>query len=368
MKCVTISDFEQYKGICVLCETLDGQLTDAAIELVSEGRRQADSINTTLTALLLGTDVARHAKTLGGYGADRVIICDDPILKEYTTGAYAKVVCDIVEELKPDIFLISATTSGRDLAPRCAARLQTGLNADCTILHSKAEEYLAYVEANSANGSAALEGKVDSKGLKMTMPAFGGKMMATIICPEYRPQMATVRPGVMEAGEYSEEKAAACVIENHKCSLTEADKAVKILNIRMNEGGSVDISKAEVIVSVGHGIGSNVKRGIALAEELAELLGGTLGATRDVVSDGWVSEDRMIGQTGKIVRPKLYIALGISGAIQHVGGMKDSDYIVAINKDSKAPIFEVANVGLVGDLFDIVPKLIAEIKAARGEK
>ncbi len=365
MKCITKEDFEQFSGILVLGEVREGQLTDSSVELVSEAARIAAVTGEKVTALVIGSDVTEMSKQLAGYGADRVIVCNNALLRNYTTTAYTKVVCEIADQIKPDIFLIGATTVGRDLAPRCAARLVTGLNADCTFLHAGKKAYMDYLAANSSLNLAEMDAQVDEKSLKMTMPAFGGHMMATIICPEYRPQMATIRPGVMTAGNFDAEKAAACVPEIYECALSEADLGITILEVLKNEGNSVDLTKAEVIVSVGHGIAADVNKGLALANELAELLGGTIGCSRDVSTEGWVEEDRMIGQTGKIVRPKLYIALGISGAIQHVGGMKDSGFIVAVNKDKNAPIFGSADVCICGDLFDIVPKLINDIKKAK---
>lgn len=367
MKCVNIEDFEQYKGICVLAELRGGALIDASVELVSEGRRLADEMGCSLTAIVLGRDTGKAAKEMAGYGADKVIVCENKLLENYNTCIYTKAICKIVEKLKPDAFLISATTVGRALAPRCAARLHTGLNADCTLLHCGKESYLKYLSENSQLDIAEMEGKVEERGLKMTMPAFGGSLMATITCPQYRPQMATVRPGVMRAGEYDEARAENAVIEKVECALSQEDIRSSILEVITDMGDTVDLTKSEVIVAVGRGIASNAEKGIALANELAELLGGNVGATREIVSAGWMEEQLMIGQTGKIVRPKLYIALGISGAIQHVGGMKDSDFIIAINKDKHAPIFEIAHIGLVGDLFDIVPQLITEIKKTKIE-
>ncbi len=365
MKCITKEDFEQYSGILVLGEVREGTLTDSAIELVSEAKRLAAVTGDKVIALVPGNGVTEQAKTLAGYGADRVLVCNHPLLANYTTNAWTKVVCEAAEQVKPDIFLIGATTAGRDLAPRCAARLVTGLNADCTLLHTGKQAYMDYLAENSQLNLAEMDAKVDEKSLKMTMPAFGGHMMATILCPDYRPQMATVRPGVMLPGAFDEAAAAACVPEEFPCELAEADLGVDVREVVKNLGNTVDLTKAEVIVAIGHGIQSDVTKGLALANELAELLGGTIGCSRDVSTEGWVEEERMIGQTGKIVRPKLYVALGISGAIQHIGGMKDSSYIVAVNKDKAAPIFGSADVCLCGDLFDIVPKLIAEIRKAK---
>lgn len=367
MKCVDSMDFEQYKGVCVLAELRKGELIDASVELVSEGRVLANEMGCGLTAIVLGKDVGKAAKLMAGYGADKIIACESPLLENYNTCIYTKAVCHIVEKLRPDVFLISATTTGRALAPRCAARLHTGLNADCTLLHSSKQSYMNYLAENSQLNLNEIEGQVDERGLKMTMPAFGGSLMATIICPQYRPQMATVRPGVMRAGKFDREKANNAVVEYVDCGLREDDIRSTIAEIIANTGETVDLTKAEVIVAVGRGIFGNPEKGVALANELAELLGGNVGATREVVSAGWMDESLMIGQTGKIVRPKLYVALGVSGAIQHVGGMKDSDFVIAVNKDKNAPIFELADYGLAGDLFEIVPQIIAQVKKANAQ-
>lgn len=363
MKCVTKEDFARFNGILVLAEVRNGALLDCSKELVSEGRRLADATGSVLYALLVGSNVADFSRTLGGYGADKVFVCESPLLEKYTTEAYAKVICQVVEKLMPDTFLVSATTIGRALAPRCAARLVTGLNADCTLLHTDSAEYRAYLEENSTLKPEEIDAAAAYDGLKMTMPAFGGHMMATIICPAYRPQMATVRPGVMQPGEYSAERAAACKVEYPGFELAESDVMADVVDVVREIKNTVDVTKAEVIVSVGMGIAKDSKRGLQLAQELADAFGGCVGCTRDVMSKGWLGEECMIGQTGKIVRPKLYIALGISGAIQHQGGMKDSGFIVAVNTDLHAPIAELADVLLPGDLFDIVP---AMIKAAKG--
>lgn len=363
MKCVNKEDFDSFNGVLVLAEVRNGELLDCAKELVSEGRRLADATGSVLYALLVGAAVSGFARTLGGYGAEKVFVCESPLLADYTTEAYTKVICQIVERLKPETFLVSATTVGRALAPRCAARLATGLNADCTLLHSGSEEYRAYLTENSTLKPEEIDAACAYDGLKMTMPAFGGHIMATITCPSYRPQMATVRPGVMQPGEYDAERAAACKIEYPGFELSDCDVMAKVVETVKEIKNTVDVTKAEVIVSVGMGIRKDSKRGIQLAQELADAFGGVVGCTRDVMSEGWLGEERMIGQTGKIVRPKLYIALGISGAIQHQGGMKDSGFIVAVNTDPHAPIGEIADVLLPGDLFDVVPAMIKAAKA-----
>jgi electron transfer flavoprotein alpha subunit len=362
MKCVTKEQFDEYKGIWALAEVRDGELQPCSAELVSEARRLADAMGTEVTALLVGKDVAAHAKTLAGYGADKVLVCENELLKDYSAEPYAKVICQVVEAGKPDVFLVSATTIGRDLAPRCAAKLCTGLNADCTLLHIGTEQYREYLLANSTLKPEELEAACAYEGLKMTMPAFGGHMMATITCPDYRPQMATVRPGVMQVGEFDEAKSDAACVEYPAFELEQSDVLAEVKEVVKEIKNVVDVTKAEVVVGVGMGIRKDSKKGLELAQELADVLGGVVGCTRDVMNEGWLPEEVMIGQTGRIVRPKLYIALGISGAIQHQGGMKDSEFIVAVNNDKRAPMFEVADVALVGDLFSIVP---AMIKAAK---
>lgn len=284
--------------------------------------------------------------------------------KYFAAEAYTAAVCQVVEKGMPDTLLVSATTIGRDLAPRCAARLQTGLNADCTLLHVGRQEYLDYLARESSQDLSEIEGRVTDNQLKMTMPAFGGRLMAAITCPNCRPQMATVRPGVMKAGEYSEEAAARCVVERPKIAITGRDRLTEVLETVKEVKNTVDLTGAKVIVAVGMGIKKDPQKGIELAEQLAGAFDGVVGATRDVVTAGWIGEDRMIGQTGKIVRPKLYIGLGISGAIQHQGGMKDSEFIVSVNTDKRAPLFEIADCGLVGDLFDVVPAMLKAAKEA----
>lgn len=362
MKCETREQFEAYKGIWTLAEVRDGELLPCSAELVSEARRLADAMNTEVTALLVGESVAQHAGTLAGYGADRVLVCEHELLRDYTTEAYAKVICQVVEAGKPDVFLVSATTIGRDLAPRCAARLRTGLNADCTLLHIGSVQYREYLNGNSTLKPEEIDAACAYEGLKMTMPAFGGHMMATITCPDYRPQMATVRPGVMQLGEFDDARSSSVKVERPAFTLDKKDVLSEVENVVKEIKNAVDVTKADIVVGVGMGIRKDSKKGLELAQELADALGGVVGCTRDAMNEGWLAEEVMIGQTGRIVRPKLYIALGISGAIQHQGGMKDSEFIVAVNNDKRAPIHEIAGVSLVGDLFEIVP---AMIKAAK---
>ena len=308
------------------------------------------------------------AKEIGGYGADKVIVCEDPRLENYTTDAYAEVICNVVREYKPEILLFGATNIGRDLAPRCAARLHTGLTADCTSLNVDTEKYIQFLRENSTIDVDKAKWNYEDKGLKMTRPAFGGHLMATIICPRFRPQMSTVRPGVMKKADFDEAKAAAVKVKKFKVVLNDADLKTEVVKVVKESKKLVDLIGADVIVSVGQGIGSNVEEGIRLAQELADVLGGVLGGSRVAIDSGWLSAAHQVGQTGKTVHPKVYIALGISGAIQHKAGMQESQYIIAVNKNDAAPIFEIADYGICGDLFKVTPMLIEAFKAAKAEK
>ena len=367
-------DLAAFKNVWVFCEQRQGKMMPTTFELISEGRKLADELGVNLCGLLLGDNVEGIAKELGGYGADEVIVCEHPLLKNYTTDAYAKVICDVISEMKPEAFLIGATNIGRDLGPRCAARLHTGLCADCTHLDVDMPIYKDFLRSASTLPEEKIEkmntAKVMgqdhdvSRDLKMTRPAFGGNLMATIICPRFRPAMATVRPGVMKKRECKKNveilhPAFALEASDIKTEVVDTVKAAKKL---------VDLIGADFIVSVGRGISKDVEKGIKLAEELAEVLGGVVGSSRACVDAGWISADHQVGQTGKTVHPKVYIALGISGAIQHKAGMQDSECIIAVNKNDTAPIFEVADYGIVGDLFKVVPELIESIKAAKAAK
>ena len=277
-------------------------------------------------------------------------------------------VCDVIIDKKPDVFLIGATNIGRDLGPRCAARLHTGLTADCTHLDIDTKKYIEFLRKNSTLDIDKAKWNYEDKGLKMTRPAFGGHLMATIICPRFRPQMSTVRPGVMKKAPFDQKKADAVVVEKFAVELAESDMKVKVLEIIKEAKKLVDLIGADIIVSVGHGISSNVEEGIKLGQELADALGGVLGSSRAVVDAGWLSADHQVGQTGKTVHPKLYIALGISGAIQHKAGMQDSECIIAVNKNAAAPIFEIADYGICGDLFSVVPMMVEAAKAVKEGK
>ena len=358
------TDPTAFKGVWVFCEQRQGKLMPTDFELISEGRKLADDLGVELCGLLLGDHVEGLAKELGGYGADRIIVCEHPLLKDYTTDAYAKVICDVVMEKKPEIMLIGATNIGRDLGPRCAAMLRTGLTADCTHLDVDVEKYKAFLKTTSTMDVDNMKFD-EGTHLKMTRPAFGGHLMATIICPRFRPQMSTVRPGVMQTQPFDEAGAAKVVVEKVTPALTADDIHVEILDIKKSAKKLVDLIGADVIVSVGRGISSDPEKGIALAEELAGALGGVVGASRAVTDEGWLSADHQVGQTGKTVHPRIYVALGISGAIQHTAGMQDSECIIAVNKNEGAPIFGVADYGIVGDLFKVVPELIKQIEVAK---
>ena len=337
------TDTAAFKGVWVFCEQRQGVLQNTDFELISEGRKLADELGCELAGVLLGDGIEASAKELGGYGADKVYVVDSPLLKEYTTDAYAKVITDLVKEYKPEVLLIGATNIGRDLGPRLAARLHTGLTADATHLDIDTAKYVEFLQESSTLDLSKQKFDYEDRNLKMTRPAFGGHLMATIICPRFRPQMSTVRPGVMK-----------------KAPFLSVEKASKKL---------VDLIGADVIVAVGRGISKDVQKGIELAQELADALGGgVVGSSRALVDAGLISADHQVGQTGKTVHPRIYVALGISGAIQHTAGMQDSETIIAVNKNETAPIFGVADYGIVGDLFKVVPQLITEIKAAKAAK
>jgi electron transfer flavoprotein alpha subunit len=333
-------NLEEYKGVYVFAQQVDNVLTSISFELIGKGKDLAKDLNTNVTAVLIGSGIKDLANELTAYGADRVIVIDDPELKDYRTEPYTHALSSAINEYKPEIMLVGATAIGRDLAPRVSARVKTGLTADCTVL-----------EIGEFKGKA--------NQLLMTRPAFGGNTIATIACPDNRPQMATVRPGVMQKLERME-GAQAEIIEFNP-GFTPDNKYVDILEVVKAVSDVVDIMDAKILISGGRGVGNadNFK----LLEDLAEVLGGTVSCSRAVVDAGWKVKDLQVGQTGKTVRPQVYFAIGISGAIQHVAGMEEADLIIAINKDETAPIFDVADYGLVGDLNKIVPALTEQLKA-----
>ena len=372
------ADIGAFKNVWVFCEQRQGKMMPTTFELISEGRKLADELGVQLCGLLLGDNVDGIAPELGNYGADKVYVYNSPLLKDYTTDAYTKVISEAVEEIKPEILLFGASNIGRDLAPRCAARLHTGLCADCTHLDVDLANYQNFLRETSTLPEERIAGTNTAKVLgqdhdvsrdmKMTRPAFGGHLMATIICPRFRPTMATVRPGVMKKAPFDQAKADACKIVKPEFSLTEADIKTEVVEVVKAAKKLVDLVGADFVVSVGRGISRDVEQGIKLAEELAAELGGVVGGSRAAIDAGWLSADHQVGQTGKTVHPKVYVALGISGAIQHKAGMQDSECIIAVNKNETAPIFEVADYGICGDLFKVTPMLIEAIRAAKAAK
>ena len=348
MGAMNAEDMKNYKGVFVFAQQVDNKLSGISFELIGEGKRLADKLNEKVTAVLIGSDVKGLVDELAEYGADRVIVVDDPELKEYRTEPYAHALASVINEYKPEIVLVGATAIGRDLGPTVSARVATGLTADCTLLEIGDFPLVALPNQEQKHNQ-----------LLMTRPAFGGNTIATIACPNHRPQMATVRPGVMQKKE-PVAGAKAEVIE-YNPGFTPNDKYVEILDIVKSVTETVDIQAAKILVSGGRGVGS--AENFALLDDLAEALGGTVSCSRAVVDNGWKPKDLQVGQTGKTVRPNVYFAIGISGAIQHVAGMEESDIIIAINKDPDAPIFDVADYGIVGDALKIVPKLTEAIKA-----
>ncbi|ABS35036.1 electron transfer flavoprotein subunit alpha/FixB family protein [Clostridium botulinum] len=330
---MNLSDF---KGVWIFAEQREGKLQKVALELIGKGKELSKKLGVELTAVLLGYNIDDIPRQLIEYGADKVLYVNNPLLKNYTTDGYTKVINDLIEERKPEILLVGATYIGRDLAPRISSRLGTGLTADCT----------------------GLDIDDDTRNLLMTRPAFGGNLMATIICDSNRPQMSTVRPGVFQKLEKDANRDGS--IENIKVNLKESDIKIKIKEIVKLAKEIEDISEAKILVSGGRGLGS--PEGFKLLRELADLMGGAISGSRAVVDSGWIDKAYQVGQTGKTVRPNLYIACGISGAIQHLAGMQDSDYIIAINKDESAPIMQVADLSIVGDYKKILPSMIDEIK------
>ena len=352
---MTIMNLEEYKGVYVFAQQVDNQISSIALELLGKAKELAGKLDTQVTAVLVGYEVKNLVDELAQYGADRVIVVDDPELKDYRTEPYTHALASVINEYKPDIMLVGATAIGRDLGPRVSARVKTGLTADCTVLE------IGDFPINAIPGKEA-----DQKHnqLLMTRPAFGGNTIATIACPNNRPQMATVRAGVMQKIDPIAD-AKAEVIE-YNPGFVPNDKYVEILEIVKEVSDVVDIMDAKILVSGGRGVGS--AENFKLLEDLAEAVGGTVSCSRAVVDNGWLAKELQVGQTGKTVRPQVYFAIGISGAIQHTAGMEESDIIIAINKDETAPIFDVADYGIVGDLNKIVPLLTAKIKEAKAAK
>lgn len=335
-------DLAEYKGIYVIAEQFEGKLRDVSFELLGQARVLADTIGDEVGAVLIGKDVKPLAQELIAHGAHKVYVYDDAQLEHYNTTAYAKVLVDFFNKQKPNVYLVGATNIGRDLGPRVANMLKTGLTADCTQLGVDD----------------------DNKTIVWTRPALGGNIMAEIICPDNRPQMGTVRPHVFKKPE-ADASAQGEVIDM-KADLTDADFMTKFVElIKLGDGG-VKIEDADAIVAGGRGMNSEEPFKTGILKELADVLGGAVGASRAAVDAGWIDALHQVGQTGKTVAPKIYVACAISGAIQHLAGMTGSDCIIAINKDEDAPIFKVCDYGIVGDVFDVLPKLTEAIKKAKG--
>ncbi len=335
------ADLAAWKGILVFAETRDGAPAKVALELLGRGRGLADERKVPLYAALLGHQVGTMAETLIAHGADVVLTVDDPQLAEYRTAPFCRALTGVIRDVKPEIVLIGATIIGRDLAPRTANRLRTGLTADCTELAVEAASGL----------------------LLQTRPAFGGNVMATIVCPNHRPQMSTVRPGVMKP--MAADTARKGEVRPVKIGLKDVDLKVIVRETITSAARHVDLSEAQIIVAGGRGVGG--ARQFNTLRDLAAVLGAELGASRAAVESGWIDHDHQVGQTGKSVSPKLYIACGISGAIQHLAGIAGADFVVAVNRDELAPIMKAADVAIVGDLHQVVPMLAAEIRRQRKE-
>ncbi len=329
-------DLSAYKDVWVFAEQREGKLMPVVIELLGEGKKLANDIGCKLCAVLCGHEVDDLAKELITYGADKVYLADDKELSTYRTDAYTKVIFEAIGTYKPEIVMLGATHIGRDLGPCLAVKCGTGLTADCTKLEIDPED----------------------KKIKQTRPAFGGNLMATIVCPNHRPQMSTVRPGVMAKAEYAQDYKGEVV--PLAVDFKPGDIRTKVLEIVKKAEEMVSLTDAEIIVAGGMGLGN--KEGFSLLKKLADKLGGTVAASRAAVDAGWIDHSYQVGQTGTTVKPTIYFACGISGAIQHIAGMQDSDYIIAINKNETAPIFEVADYGITGDLYQVIPSILEELE------
>ena len=335
-------NLQEYKGVFVFVQQMDQIINGVSYELIGKAKELAADLSTDVTAVLFGFEVKSLANNLAAYGADRIIIVDDPALKEYTTEPYTHAMHEVINKYKPEIVLFGATAVGRDLAPRTSARVKTGLTADCT----------------------SLEVDVDTKNLRMTRPAFGGNIMATIMCPDNRPQMATVRPGVMQ--KVTKDEHAVENVEIFDLKFEPNGKYVTVEEIIKKVSNKVDIMDAKILVSGGRGIGG--QENFKVLQNLADVIGAEVSSSRASVDAGWTEKEQQVGQTGKTVRPQVYFAIGISGAIQHLAGMEEADIIIAINKDEYAPIFDVADYGIVGDYAKIVPALTEKLKAEMSNK
>ena len=330
------------RNVWVFIEVVRGKIKGVSLELLGQGRKMADDLGEKLVAIIPGNEIEDFAKMAIHYGADEAIVVDQKELKDYSTDGYTKAMCTLIKKYNPAVLRIGATNNGRDLGPRVSSRMQTGLTADCTELGVDSETRL----------------------VKWTRPAFGGNLMATILCPDHRPQIGTVRPGVFKKPEEDTGRKGEIIHETVEFGPDEI--RTRIVEVITEAGGAdVNLEEAEIIVSGGRGVGG--PEGFEVLKELADEIGAQIGASRAAVDSGWISSLHQVGQTGKSVGPKIYIACGISGAIQHVAGMSSSDVIIAINKDPDAPIFNIADYGIVGDLFEIIPELTKRIRSSKAE-
>ena len=332
---------DDYKDVWVFCETYEGRLRSVSLELVTKGRELADKLGVKIIAILIGNNVSDLAESLIHQGADTVLIADNEIFTDYTTDAYATVLASLVEKRKPSILLLGASTNGRDLAPRVAAKLKVGLTADCTGL------------------------KLEDGNLIQIRPAFGGNIMSELITPVSRPQMATVRPNVFKPSE--PDTSLQGNVEQVSVEISPDIIRTQVLEkVKEVSEGMKSVEEADIVVCSGRGIKDPAN--LELSQKLADLLDAAIGGSRPIVDLGWLPPTQQVGQSGRTICPKLYFALGISGAIQHIAGMSSSDIIVAVNKDPDAPIFEIADFGIVGDLFEVVPEIITAIETLQSER
>ena len=337
-KKIKTADFSEYKGVWVISEQIFGQILNVTKELLGEGKKLANSLHCDLTAIILGNKIDELPTELVRYGADKVIYTEHELLSDYNVDSYSKVLGDLIRIRKPEIVLFGATSIGREIAPTLSAKLKSGLTADCTALK---------INPNTLN-------------LMQTRPAFGGNVMATIECANHRPQMCTVRQGIMEKASYNRDCEDWVKIEKIIPTISKSELRTKILKIETKKSTEIQIEDAQIVVSGGRGLGN--AKGFNLLRKLADVLNGCVASSRACVDNGWISKSHQVGQTGKIIRPKLYIACGISGALQHIAGIEQAECVIAINKDPDAPIFKIADYGIVGDLYDIIPKLIETLE------
>lgn len=351
-----MTNLQDYKNVWVFAEQRQGKLMNVALELIGEGYKLSREIGggTKVCAVLLGDKIEHLVDELYAYGADAVYAGESELLEKYTTEGYTKVMTDAINLYKPEIVLFGATHIGRDLAPRIAARLDTGLTADCTRLDVNVGNYMDYLEQNTTASLTGLDRNDGSKVLKQTRPAFGGNLMATIVTPRTRPQMSTVRPGVMAKRERAEGAKVERIDLN--ISLSKGDITVEVLDIVKAAKEMVSLTDAEIICSGGRGLGDAV--GFEFIEKFAKVVGGVVGASRAAVDAGWIDPSHQVGQTGTTVKPRIYFACGISGAIQHLAGMQNSNIIIAINKDPECPMMKLADYAVEGDLKKIIPEIM----------